>query len=125
MTPQQFETDLRAFAAHLLAPALDGDKKPVVKHQVINAERPLKVRLGLRVTGVDPEIIKGLADSPAAVRDAWLHVWPINTPGMRDAKSVAIAGDDKHVLIDLLFFTLQLTTPDSLTPAAPHVSTAN
>jgi len=30
---------------------------------------------------------------------------------------VSIASDDKHVIMDLMFFSMQLDTPDSLTPA--------
>lgn len=124
MTPAQFETELRSFIAHLLAPLLEGDKKPVVKWQTIK-DRPLTIRVGMRATGVDPEHIKAIAADGKAVRAAWLKVWPVNTSGARDAKSVAIAGDDKHVLMDLIFFTLQLETPDSLTPADPAATTAN
>lgn len=116
MTPDQFETDLRTFVSHLLAPALEGEKKPIVKHQAIR-DRPLTFRVAMRIAGVDPEIIKALADDGIAVRAAWLKVWPVNMSGLRDAKSVAVAGDDKHVVMDLVFFTLELSTPDSLTPA--------
>ena len=124
MTPQQFDTDLRSFVTHLLSPLLEADKKPIVKHQVIN-QRPLTIRVGMRVTGADPEAIKALAADGPTLRAAWLKQWPLNTSGIRDAKSVAIAGDDKHVLMDLIFFALTLDTPDSLTPADPHVATAN
>jgi hypothetical protein len=118
MTPSQLDTELRAFASHLLSPLLEEGKNPIVKHQVIK-DRPLTIRLGMRVTGADPEHLKALASDGKAVREAWLKQWPVNTSGIRDAKSVSIAGDDKHVLMDLIFFTLQIDTPDSLTPAAP------
>ncbi len=124
MTPDQFETDLRAFVSHLLGPALEGDKKPYVKHQTIR-DRPFTVRVAMRIPGVDPEVIKALAGDGPAVRAAWLKVWPVNMSGLRDAKSVAIAGDDKHIVMDLVFFTLVLETPESLTPAEAHVATAN
>lgn len=124
LTPDQFDTELRSFLTHLFGPVLEGGKKPFVKHQVIK-HGPLTVRVGVRVPGVDPEVIKSLANDGPAVRAAWLKQWPVNTSGLRDAKSVAIAGDDKHVVMDLIFYTLRLDTPDSLTPADPTVATAN
>jgi hypothetical protein len=116
MTPATLEIELRSFAAHLLSPLLEEGKSPIIKHQTIK-ERPLTVRLGMRVTGTDPEHVQALASNGKAVTEAWLKQWPLNTPGLRDPKSVSIASDDKHVIMDVVFFTLELDTPDSLTPA--------
>jgi hypothetical protein len=116
MTPATLEIELRSFATHLLSPLLEEGKSPIVKHQTLK-DRPLTVRLGMRVTGVDPEHVKVLASDGIAVREAWFKQWPTNTSGVRDPKSVSIASDDKHVIMDLMFFTVQLDTPDSLTPA--------
>jgi hypothetical protein len=115
MTPGTLEIELRSFAAHLLSPLLEEGKSPIVKHQTIK-DRPLTIRLGMRVAGVDPEQVRALASDGKAVSDAWLKQWPLNTPGLRDPKSVSIASDDKHVIMDLMFFSMQLDTPDSLTP---------
>ena len=116
MTPGTLEIELRSFVAHLLSPLLEDGKSPIVKHQTIK-DRPLTIRLGMRVAGVDPEHVRALASDGKAVSDAWLKQWPLNTPGLRDPKSVSIASDDKHVIMDLMFFSMQLDTPDSLTPA--------
>lgn len=116
MTPATLDTELRSFVAHLLSPLLEEGKSPIVKHQTIK-DRPLTIRLGMRVTGADPEHVKALASDGKAVSDAWLKQWPLNTPGVRDPKSVSIATDDKHVIMDVMFFSTQLDTPDSLTPA--------
>lgn len=124
LTPDQFDAELRSFVSHLLGPVLEGEKRPYVRHQVIKA-RPLTFRVAMRIPGVDPELIMALANDADAVRSAWLKQWPVNNSGIRDAKSVAIAGDDKHVVMDLIFLTLEIITPDSLTPAAPGVTTAN
>lgn len=116
LTPAQLEADIRGFINHLLEPLREG-KAAVVKQQILK-DRPLTVRVGMRVPGVDLEAILALARDGSAVRAAWVRQWPANNSGARDAGSVAIAGDEKHVLIDLLFFTLTLETPDALTPAA-------
>jgi hypothetical protein len=121
MTPSQLETELRAFASHLLSPLLDEGKSPVVKHQV-NQHQQTTITLGLRVPGVELEHVRALCADGGAVTAAWLKQWPDNSrvgdmSGNRPPKSVAIATDNKHVIMDLVFFGLKLDKPDSLTPA--------
>jgi hypothetical protein len=121
MTPAQLDTELRAFASHLLAPLLEEGKSPIVKHQV-NQDQQTTITLGLRVPGVEMEHVRALCADSSAISAAWLKQWPDNSrvgdmSGNRPPKSVAIAADNKHVVMDLVFFGLKLEKPDSLTPA--------
>jgi hypothetical protein len=121
MTPAQLDTELRAFASHLLAPLIEEGKSPVVKHQV-NQDQQTTSTLGLRVPGVEMEHVRTLCADSSAITSAWLKQWPDNSrvgdmSGNRPPKSVAIAADNKHVIMDLVFFGLKLDKPDSLTPA--------
>lgn len=121
MTPATLETELRAFVAHLLAPLLDDGKSPIVKYQ-INSQQQSTITLGVRIPGVEPEHVRTLFADNRAVTEAWLKQWPDDSrigdmSGRRLAKSIAIAQDDKHVVMDLVFFGLQIDKPDSLTPA--------
>lgn len=121
MTPPQLETELRAFAAHLLAPLLDAGKNPIVKHQ-IDPQQHTTITLGLRVPGVDLDHVRALCADDRAVVTAWLKQWPDNSrlgdmSGRRPSQSVAIAQDGKHIIMDLIFFGLKIEKPDALTAA--------
>lgn len=112
MTPTELATDIQSFASRLVAMLTD---KPIVKQQILS-HAPLKVRVGIRAAGVAPEAIQAALTS-AAMREAWLATWPENTHGGCDPQSIALAGDDKHIVFDLTIFSVRLETPEFLTPA--------
>ncbi len=114
---------LRLFVNTLFADLVT-DHKPSLRHEVIS-HRPLTVRCGVRITGVPLEAIREniTAERTRAAHEALVQ----STPEAQDAfgwmllnpKSIAVAADNKRILFDLRFLSVQLTPDASLTPGDP------
>lgn len=111
-TPAELEADIVAYCTHILGPL----GVPTVKQQ-LKPKQPVEVIVGVTIPDVPPETVKD-ACTTAALRAAWVATWPKNCTGGCREKDIAISADGQTVIFDLVFYSLNLTTPDNLTPAA-------
>lgn len=110
-TPDELAADIVTFCTHAFEPL----GVPTVKQQII-AQKPLEVRVGVTIEGKTPEeVLAGCVKS--ALQAAWLATWAVNNIGGCRDKKIAIAADKETVIFDLVFYSINLTAPDSLTKA--------
>jgi len=113
MTPTDLEASIKQFCSHVFAALTD---KVTVKQQILS-HAPLTVRVGVKIAGLEAADVKSVLTG-SALRAAWLTIWPDNAVGGCNPSSIATAGDDKHVVFDLVFYSVKLETPDALTAGA-------
>ncbi|WP_395739290.1 hypothetical protein [Prosthecobacter sp.] len=114
MTPTALKLGLTQFCGHLLS-ALG---EPVLKEPHILQTKPLKVRVGITIPDVPPQTVLAACSISSELHAAWLAVWPYNTPGGCNPKSITIAADGETVIFDLTFF-VPYEAEDTLRPAEP------
>ena len=112
MTRSQLDADISRLCTHLMADL----GAPEVKTEVLQM-RPLKVRAGITVAEVDPQIVVATCTSEA-MRNACLNAWPMGMMINCPPKSIGIAADDQHVIFDLIFYSVNLETEAHLQPKA-------
>lgn len=92
---------------------------PTVKTEVLQMQ-PVKVHVGITIPEVSPEMIHA-ALTPAAIRDAIDKAWPPRVGGFMvnvPPKSIGIAADDVHVILDLVLYSVSLESEAHLQPKA-------
>lgn len=102
-TTSQLETEAAAFCARFFAPHV-----PDLRLQVIST-RPVTVRVGVIVEGLDLDALQSIAADNHRLRAAWLQQWPVNMPGRRQPKTITRSAEDGRIIFDLEFWTVKLT----------------
>lgn len=121
MTQEQLTTGILQFCTHLFASL----GLPEIKTSILPLS-PLKVRVGVLVRPavqegepaadpIDVETLRAVCTG-AAMRDAWLSVWPHNIHGGCNPKSICASADPSFLLFDLTYYSIQLDVPDELKP---------